>query len=174
MREQFTRYYRDHYPQVLAFCRRRTVSDASGQIAEDLTAETFARAWRGMDKLADQTNPLPWLYGIARNVVGEYYRSQQRHPEHSAVHMEQGHNSAALTDSLAAADETSAIDLSLDIGKALSRLPGDDRELLMLTAWEGLSPKEVAEVLGIAPTAARVRIHRARARLTKALEGVQA
>jgi RNA polymerase sigma-70 factor (ECF subfamily) len=51
----------------------------------------------------------------------------------------------------------------------LSTLPDDDRELLTLVAWEGLTPAQAAGVLGLTPGATRVRLHRARTRLRAAL-----
>lgn len=166
MRDRFTRYYQDCYPAVLAFCRRRAPHDA----AEDLTAEVFTRAWRNMDRLADPDRPLPWLYGIARNVVGEFYRSSERHPEQPA-------DLAGSSDNVAGTDyavpaRTDAVDTSIDVNRALLRLSTDDQELLMLSAWEDLDPRDIADILGIAPNTARVRVHRARTRLAQALEGV--
>lgn len=158
MRDRFTRYYRDCYPGVLAFCRRRAPLDA----AEDLTAEVFARAWRNLSSMRDPTRPLPWLYGIARNVVGEYYHSAARHPEQPAEDMGER----------AVAARTDAVDASIDVTRALRSLSADDQEILMLSAWEDLTPKDIAEVLNISPNTARVRIHRARTRLAQALEGV--
>ena len=52
----------------------------------------------------------------------------------------------------------------------MALLPADDREVLRLVAWEGLSPKEAAAVLGVAPAAARKRLQRARSRVRVLLE----
>jgi DNA-directed RNA polymerase specialized sigma24 family protein len=56
------------------------------------------------------------------------------------------------------------------VNEALARLSADDRELITLTAWEGLSPTEIAAVLDIDPGTARVRLHRARRRFKKFLD----
>jgi DNA-directed RNA polymerase specialized sigma24 family protein len=47
----------------------------------------------------------------------------------------------------------------------LRTLPAEQREILMLAGWEGLSAGEIGRVLGCSPTAARIRLHRARAKL---------
>ena len=61
-------------------------------------------------------------------------------------------------------------DLNLDINRALLTLSPAEREILTLHAWEGLTPAELAEVLGLTPTNARVRLHRARTSLARALD----
>ena len=53
----------------------------------------------------------------------------------------------------------------LAVRAALARLGEVDREVLMLTVWEGLEPREVATVLHVSPAAVRTRLSRARARL---------
>jgi RNA polymerase sigma-70 factor (ECF subfamily) len=53
--------------------------------------------------------------------------------------------------------------------RALAQLPDRDRELLMLVAWEGLEPAQLARVLGVSRGTANVRLHRARRRLAAAL-----
>jgi RNA polymerase sigma-70 factor (ECF subfamily) len=53
--------------------------------------------------------------------------------------------------------------------RALAELHADEREVLMLTAWEELSSPEAAAVLGCSPTAYRIRLHRARLRLRRVM-----
>jgi RNA polymerase sigma-70 factor (ECF subfamily) len=62
-RERFSRLFEAHYALVLAFAARRVGRDQ----ADEVTAETFLVAWRRLD--AVPVEPLPWLYGVARNVV---------------------------------------------------------------------------------------------------------
>jgi hypothetical protein len=80
------------------------------------------------------------------------------------------HLAVELADALRRAtpvDEATA--LTLQVRAALATLPADDREVLALTVWEELRPTEIAAVIGIAPGAVRVRLHRARSRLQAAL-----
>ena len=58
----------------------------------------------------------------------------------------------------------------LDVLRALDSLQPDDQEILRLAAWEELTSAQIAEVLGCSRGAAKVRLHRARQRLTAALE----
>lgn len=131
--------------------------------SEDLTAEVFARAWRNFSSLEDIDSPLPWLYGISRNVVREHYRAMEKSP--TLV----DHTEADAPTTKVAPEEFDAVDMSLDINRALFALSESDREMLMLVAWEDLSHGEVAQVLNITPNNARVRLHRARTNLSAAL-----
>ncbi|MFF5216684.1 sigma factor-like helix-turn-helix DNA-binding protein [Micromonospora sp. NPDC000442] len=62
-------------------------------------------------------------------------------------------------------DPGSEVPQRLAVQAALRRLNDTDREMLLLTVWEGLQPREAAAVVGVSPTAARTRLSRARARL---------
>ena len=53
---------------------------------------------------------------------------------------------------------------------ALAELSEQDREIVTLTAWEGLAPREIARVMGISANVVRIRLHRARARIKKQLD----
>lgn len=150
--DDFTTSYRDCYPAVLAYLRRRS----NNQVCEDLCAEVFIRAWKGWPP---HGRPLPWLYGIAHNVVLEFYRGRERDLADYSVH-----DADAQSES---AEEIVAGPLS--ILQALATLPEDDQEILRLHTWECLSPSDVALTLGISPATCRVRLHRARRRLTAAL-----
>ncbi len=75
-------------------------------------------------------------------------------------------------------DETAAVDARLDaaalgpaLRTALAELPAAERELLLLVAWENLTPTEAAQVLGIPAGTARSRLHRARQRMDERLSG---
>jgi RNA polymerase sigma-70 factor (ECF subfamily) len=70
---------------------------------------------------------------------------------------------------LGGANRPADLDRSDDVRAALAALPEPDREILTLSAWEGLTPSQIATVLGSSPNAVRVRLHRARARLRQAL-----
>ncbi|MBC2682556.1 sigma-70 family RNA polymerase sigma factor [Corynebacterium sp. 4HC-13] len=174
----FTQTYTQAYPKVLAYMRRRSDIDA----AADLTAEVFVRAWNSRSQLFHAHHQLAWLYGIARNVLLEYYRRS----EHTQTSLRTDTDDSTylrsefFTDvtqtsesTFAAPDETALVNTTLDIRQALSTLAPADQEILTLHAWEGLDSAELAEALDIGTSAARVRLHRARARLSVALNGVE-
>jgi RNA polymerase sigma-70 factor (ECF subfamily) len=152
-RVRFELLYARHAPAVKAYVLRR--SDASS--ADDVVAEVFVVCWRRFHELPADT--LPWLLGVARRVLSTQRRSERRR--------------AALEDRLAATavggprEGTAGEDGIL--AAALARLSDADRELLLLIAWDGLLPNQAAEVLGVKATTARVRLMRARRRLSQAL-----
>ncbi|SDH54890.1 RNA polymerase sigma-70 factor, ECF subfamily [Lentzea fradiae] len=141
--EDFPAVYRECYPRVLAYA----ASHAGARLAEDITSETFTIAWRKLDQMP--SNALPWLLGIARNLV----RAARR----QATHYE-------LMD-VPAADDLAVIEL----GAALTSLAESDQEVLTLIAWHGLTSAEAAQVLGCTTATFSVRLHRARRRLQAAL-----
>ena len=141
-----------HHPSVLAYAARRVGRTEAGDVA----AETFTVAWRRLSRVPHEPATLPWLYGVARNVVRNHLRSRRR--AERLVMRQAGEAGAAAT-----ADP--------EILEALDRLSSDDREILMLAAWEGLASSEIAAVLGCSPNTAAVRLHRARRRLEAVMEG---
>ena len=135
-----------HLGAVTAYARRRGSSDADA-----IAAEVMTIAWR---RLADvpEDDPRPWLYATARNLVYSELRKAETARRHQ-------HELAE------APPAPEAFELDPQLGAALSGLSPLDREALLLTAWEELTPKEAARALGIKPTAFRVRLLRARRRV---------
>ncbi len=147
--------YAAHGRAVLAYAMRRTDPDT----ASDVLSEVFLAAWRRIDELPAE--PLPWLLGTARRVLANQRRGEARR---SALteRIEGGHVGWVPS----AADEVS----DRAVLDALTSLAETDREALMLVAWDGLAPREAAEVLGMRPPAFTMRLSRARRRLAAALE----
>ena len=142
----------------MAYCLRH----AGPQMAEDVVAETFAVVWRKRDQIPDP--PLPWLIVVAKNNLSAMRRKHQRQDDVA-------HRLRPLTE-LAAASPEMGVEHRAEILAALDQLNEDDREALLLIAWDGLQVREAARVLGTTPGALRVRILRARACLRKnSLEG---
>ena len=132
------------------------------QAADEVVSETFTIAWRRFHDIPDP--PLPWLLGVARNVVLDTYRAEARRQLLTAEL--QGWTDPAA---LVTADVGEMVADRLVLLGALASLSDDDREALILVAWQGLTPHEAARVTGLAAPAMRVRLHRARKRLRRAL-----
>ena len=146
----FDVFYREHAPTVLAYCLRR----ADRQTAEDAMSEVFIVAWRRRDEASAEA--LPWLLAIARRTLANQRRSVRR----------QG----ALLARLAAQPLLRPRRIRVSrVLEALAALRESDREVLRLAAWEALSSREAARVLGCTSAAYRLRLHRARRRLARAL-----
>ncbi|WP_445151323.1 RNA polymerase sigma factor [Baekduia sp. Peel2402] len=153
--------YVAHRDAVWRFFVRRV---GDGDLAEDLTSEVFVVAWRRRgDAPADA---LPWLYGTARRVLAEDRRAARRRTALDARLA----GEAAVGGGAAGADAPGEGLGGSAVMAALARLAEPDRELLLLAAWEDLDPAEIAVVLRIRPSTARVRLHRARRRLAYHLD----
>lgn len=154
-KSRFRLLFREAYPALKRYVSYRGVSKAD---ADDLVAATMEVAWRRFEQVPAE-DPLPWLYGVARNLLRNHRRSIRR-ASTLASRMPVSPPVAAPGD-----EEVSISGLLA----ALGRLGEDDQELLLLIAWDGLSPSQAAVVLGCTPVAARSRLHRARRRLASEL-----
>lgn len=156
-RERFRLLYEAHAPAVLAYGIRRLGREE----ARDVVAETFLVAWRRLDEVPDHA--LPWLYGVARKVIGNLRRSRSR-----ARALQDKLSESAVT--ISGPDHADEVDARLALRSALDRLSEWDREALALVAWERLTNNEAASVMGCSPATFGVRLHRARRRLHRRLE----
>lgn len=145
----FRAVYDRHYADVVRYGLRRLDGTPA---AEELAQEVFLVAWRRRWDVPPHA--LPWLYGVARRLLANHWRAQRALPVHHELREHP------------AADRHDGVTDLLDVRAALSRLSDDDQEILRLVAWEQLSTAEAALVLGCGVTAAKVRLHRARRRLT--------
>ena len=146
--QQFEELYAEHYKAVRAYVRRR----APESVVDDVVSDTFLVCLRKLDRVPDE--PLPWLYAVARKTLANHRRRLAREaPAAAAV----------------AADEPEPVGDGA-LAAAFAGLSDRDREVLRLVAWEGLSLREAAAVLGCSAVACRVRFHRAKARLAERLE----
>jgi RNA polymerase sigma-70 factor, ECF subfamily len=151
---RFTRIFEDHYEDVRAYTRRR-----APDLADDVAAETLAVAWRRLDDIPDPA--LPWLYGVARNVLCNAVRSERRRRAGEDGGVKAG---PGVTPSFTAGLEEGSV-----MRAALENLSPADRELLLLVAWEQLDGPALAAALRCSRTAAAVRLFRARRRLEASL-----
>jgi RNA polymerase sigma-70 factor (ECF subfamily) len=145
--QRFERIYEQHRLAVRAYVRRR----APESWVEDVVEDVFVVCLRRIEDVPRE--PLPWLYAVARKTLANERRRQAR---------------VAPADPGVAYEPEPLGDAGL--AAAFASLSDDDREVLRLVAWEGLSPRESADVLGCSGVAARVRYHRAKTRLRAALD----
>jgi RNA polymerase sigma-70 factor (ECF subfamily) len=143
-----------HFARMLDYLTRRVGS----QVAADLVADTFERAFRDRARFANADgSALPWLYGIAGNLVRMHRRTEARRLR--ALAREARSRTSASPDPTA----RGALDPLL-LG-ALAGLTQPLREVLLLHAWGELSNEEIAVALALSPEAVRTRLHRARSRV---------
>jgi RNA polymerase sigma-70 factor (ECF subfamily) len=148
--ERFTQLVLAHGDVLSRYFQRRH-HDADAVSVDDLLAEVLAVAWRRFDDLPEDAELL-FLYGIARNVLANTRRRSGRR--------------AAITSRLRPVAPSPSAELEaigdLTVRAALADLAPTDREILLLSAFEGCGPSECATVLGISTNAAAIRLSRAK------------
>ncbi|MDR6320757.1 RNA polymerase sigma factor [Actinoplanes couchii] len=153
--QRFRRVYADNFEALLAYALRRVDQPDD---ASDVVAETFLVAWRRSRELPPEEEIRLWLYGVARRVLANHHRGGTRRQR-------LGERLRQRLSAVVSRDPGGEVPQRLAVRAALARLDETDRELMMLTIWEGLQPREVAEVLRMTPGAVRTRLSRARAKL---------
>lgn len=156
-RDRFELLYGELFAPISGYVVRRL---GNPEDAAEVIAETFATLWRRLDSCPAGEEARPWLFGVARRVLANHRRGERR----------RGALAERLTGELDVAG-ASPPDVGVDgrIAGAYAGLSKPDREVLSLVAWEGLTGKELAVVLGLSRAVVRLRLHRARRRFKAAL-----
>lgn len=148
----FDQIYDRHVLEVYRYIARRHI----GNDAQDLTGDVFLIAFQKLDSIPAGSE-LPWLYRTAWNVLANAHRKNDPIPANfDLTEIEPDCADVVITND--------------QLNRSWQKLPQKDRELLRLVAWEGLSGKELASVLGISEGGAGAALSRARANLRKAWE----
>ena len=145
----FDAVFERHFQAVHAFAQRRVGRD----LAEEVAAETFVRAFDGRARYdAAHADALPWLLGIACNVMRRHWRTERR-------------RLAAYARAVRHDAPAAAPDVAGEALHAVARLPRRQREVLLLYAWADLTYEQVARALDLPVGTVRSRIARARTSL---------
>jgi len=141
-----------HHARIYNFCHRMTGSQAT---SEDLVQEAFMRALKYRKTFRGDSDFLPWLYRLARNVCNDYFHQDQRFPTTTAELPEQ------ISADPSAVDYVEGQEKICLLRQALLRLPVERREILILSRFEYRSYEEISQLLGCSVGAVKVRVHRA-------------
>jgi RNA polymerase sigma-70 factor (ECF subfamily) len=161
--ETFGLIYDRHAATLLRFLGRRV----GARVAEGLVGELFRTAFERRKTFdASRASALPWLYGIGSNLLLKHRRGEARRLRASARMAA----APAAADRRATAAALDARLLFPRVAQAIAALPDDEREALLLFAWEELSYQSVAEALELPIGTVRSRLNRARARLRERIE----
>jgi len=147
--DEFTTLYRQHAADVFRFALHLS---RDRHEAEDITSETFVRAWTSPEPIRLAT-VRGYLFTIARNLYLQRLRKRRSH-----VSLEDDLRDPGQ-DPLARVEQTSQVRAVLD---GVQRLPEIDRSALLMRALNGMAYAEIARALGITLAAVKVKIHRAR------------
>lgn len=156
---EFKVVYDRHFDAVARYCLRRLPA----QSAHDAVSDVFLTAWRRFPSMPRGEESLPWLYGVAKNVVRNVDRSQRRSLRLSArINSEPRYPEPSPELQLVRSEEDA------ELRRGLETLKPDDQEVLRLRAFEGLSMKQISVAIGCSEEAAKKRVSRALNRLRKA------
>jgi RNA polymerase sigma-70 factor (ECF subfamily) len=149
--------YKQYSHSVYRFCLRMLGDSA---IAQDAFQETFMKVYEHHAEFRGDHFP-SWLFTIARRVCLNHLRSVKDHD----IFDEEAHSSAPI-------QSTSDVGIQMYVHNALINLPLQLREAVILREYEGYSYQEIATIVGIDISLAKVRVHRARLILRKLLAPV--
>ena len=156
--EAFSAIFDRHFRTIYRYLLRRIGHDR----AEDLASQTFTVAFqRRADYRLDVEDARPWLYGIATKLLANDRRAEQRRLEALDRLGSEGRTDVAPIGA--------EVGVESGLGRALARLDPDQRDVLLLHAWAGLSYEEIADSLGVALGTVGSRLSRARSSLRSEL-----
>jgi RNA polymerase sigma factor (sigma-70 family) len=167
--DAFRVFYGRYAGPLHAFFARRT---GSAEAALDLTAETFAQAWKSKRRFRDRAGGSagPWLFAIARRVLMKSVSRRRL----EATMLERLHvDLPSCVRGETTPDDRWLEGLDADIEAALDGLPPDQRHAIELRVLGDLTYSTIASDLGCTPTAVRIRVSRGLATLRARLEGTQ-
>ena len=155
-KSRFRTLYTSTFSDIYAYATRALAPDLSE--IDDVVAEVYLVVWRRIDELPQSPQDRLWLFGVARNVVRNTRRSaNRRHLLFDRIHRQPRLPVGSSEPS------------DVDVMDALRRLSPNEREVMQLMVWDGLSAAETAEVIGCSINVVQVRLHRARRRLARRL-----
>ncbi|MGH3934656.1 MAG: RNA polymerase sigma factor [Pseudonocardiaceae bacterium] len=161
-RDAFGQLYDRHVAGVSRFVGRR-VHDRG--LVEDLTSETFTRAWRRIGSVSDQGRDVAaWFTTIARNLVADHYRSPRHKLDRPVAEVTDAHSPQPGPERAVIDRETAT-----ELHAHLAALPTDQRDCLRLRYLEDLSVAQTATAMGRNPGAVTALTHRGITRLRQRL-----
>lgn len=165
--DAFEAVFDAHYAEIRRYIGRRVGLD----VAEDLASETFLIAFDQRETFDPSFGGVrPWLYGIATNLIGRHRRAELR--RYRALARSGPPPDDDGLDERVADRVTAGVTVGR-LAKALARLSGGERDVVLLVAYAGLGYADVASALGIAEGTVASRLSRARTKLRESL-GVDA
>lgn len=134
--------------------------------AEELTLEVFFKAYRALSSWEPKAKFSTWLYTIASNLSIDFHRSKARHPVY-VLEDEEYLETKLVANDLSSNPEKQVEDIERGriIREAVDELSSKQKEVFMLTRYEGLPIREVAETLGMAEGTVKIHLHRAMKKL---------
>lgn len=169
--QEFNEIFDEYHPRILRYLARIAGPDD----AEDLSQEVFDKISRGLSSFQEKSSLSTWIYRIATNAAIDKSRSAayKYARGHDSFEDEKSHESSCATPVKAAPVTDQLVirkEMSECVNEFIDKLPPDYRTVIVLGELEGFANKEIAQILDISLDNVKIRLHRARARLKKALQ----
>lgn len=166
--EVFRRLFDAWHMRIYQTCYRLL---GQPQEAEDVTQDVFVRAMEAYDRFRGDADPGTWLYRIAVNQCLNIRRRKQRLKWLALDFWNEGADEATAHGSRggSAEDDLQRADRERIVGKAIDALPDRQRAALILSHFERMSHKSIAQAMDTTPSAVESLLHRARTNLGKRL-----
>ena len=159
----FADVFERHHGSVHRYLARRLGTDLADELAAETFAVAFAKRGRYNGSFSDAR---PWLFGIATKLAHRHWRREERELR---AYARTGVDVAAPSSEEGVAARADGAVAGPALAAALAALTADERDVLLLYAWEQLDQPEIAAALSIAPGTVKSRLHRARARVRHSL-----
>jgi RNA polymerase sigma-70 factor (ECF subfamily) len=142
----------------------------SEEEARDLCQETFLKAYRALRAFKGEARFSSWLYQIALNVCRDRMRRKRGRTLVSLDELDDAGNAPPLDQGPSALELVEKNDLARAVAGAVAALPDDQREVIVLKEYQGLTFLEIAEVLGLPTSTVKTRLYRGLVQLRERLE----
>ena len=141
---------RQHRHSIVNFCYR--LLGNAGE-ADDAAQETFVRCYQARHRLRSGTKLSTWLFAIARNLCLDRLRYRKRHPTEALEN---------APEPVTISNEVGNREIATAIAKAVAQLPEDQRTVVVLAEYHGLSYAEIAEIMKCSGKSVEARLYRAK------------
>jgi len=166
----FDEVYGEFFEKVNRYLQRIVGKDD----AEDLTQEVFLKINRGLGNFKGKSSLSTWVYRIATNAALDKMQSRSHRQDRATVRLDptgsECESPCPEAQTLSAEREAIRQEMNQCIQEFVDKLPTDYRIIIVLSEMKDLRNQEIADVLGISLEAAKIRLHRARARLKAEFE----
>ncbi len=170
----FSDIYEQFYSKILNYLERLV----GNQDAEEVAQVVFEKISQSLNSFKGESKLSTWIYRVATNTAldklksSSYKYSQSGPLAPSPIHTPEIENSISVNNTTSSSPDKNFIRCEMNecIREFIDRLPPDYRAIIILNELEGYTNKEIAEILQISLETAKIRLHRARAKLKKSLE----
>jgi RNA polymerase sigma-70 factor (ECF subfamily) len=154
--QAFREIYDTYYKRIYLFSYRQL---GEGESAQEVANEVMLAVWKGAKRFRGESKPSTWIFGIAVNKVRKAIKKKP--PPHKDLETVEKEADNTITQD----DATYSVELREKMRMAINKLSPEHREVLDLTYYQGLSIKEIAEIVDCPPNTVKTRMFYARKRL---------